>query len=127
MFNTCDLKYLDDPKLTYGEPEEIHTFNWTSDDMGEVMIDIQNGMEPEAAAAKWVDEHDAKVQEWIDGLEPVDGDPFTLSYVAWDSELVSTNVVRYVLDKKLGYAAKLYRLRSDRCGSALPTVTWMLL
>ncbi|RRJ67501.1 glycine/betaine ABC transporter [Paenibacillus oralis] len=125
MFNTYDLKYLDDPKLTYGEPEEIHTiarlglqedhpvayefldrFNWTSDDMGEVMIDIQNGMEPGAAAAKWVDEHEAKVQAWIDGLEPVDGDPFTLSYVAWDSELASTNVVRYVLDEKLGYTAE---------------------
>ncbi|MBT2287460.1 glycine/betaine ABC transporter [Paenibacillus polymyxa] len=125
MFNKYDLKYLDDPKLTYGEPEEIHTiarlglkddhpvayefldrFNWTSDDMGEVMVDIQNGMEPEAAAAKWVDEHEAKVQEWIEGLKPVNGDTFTLSYVAWDSELASTNVVRYVLVEKLGYKAE---------------------
>ncbi|WP_018885823.1 glycine betaine ABC transporter substrate-binding protein [Paenibacillus massiliensis] len=125
MFNTYDLKYLEDPKLTYGEPEEIHTiarlglkkdhpvayefldrFNWTSDDMGEVMIDIQNGMSPEAAAAKWVDGHEAQVQEWIEGLEPVNGDHFTLSYVAWDSELASTNVVRYVLDEKLGYKAE---------------------
>ncbi|WP_281363426.1 glycine betaine ABC transporter substrate-binding protein [Paenibacillus lemnae] len=125
MFNKYDLKYLDDPKLTYGEPEEIHTiarlglqddhpvayefldrFNWASDDMGEVMVDIQNGMEPEEAAAKWVNENTDKVQEWIDGLEPVDGDPFALSYVAWDSELASTNVVRYVLEEKLGYEAK---------------------
>lgn len=125
MFNTYDLKYLEDPKMTYGEPEEIHTiarlglkndhpvayefldrFNWTSDDMGEVMIDIQDGMEPEEAAAKWVDGHEAKVNEWIEGLEPVKGDPFTLSYVAWDSELASTNVVQYVLKEKLGYNAK---------------------
>ncbi|WP_059049093.1 glycine betaine ABC transporter substrate-binding protein [Paenibacillus senegalimassiliensis] len=125
MFNTYDLKYLDDPKLTYGEPEEIRTiarqglqddhpvayefldrFLWTSEDMGEVMIDIQNGAEPEAAAKKWVDEHEAQVQEWTDGLEPVDGDTFTLSYVAWDSEMASTNVVRYVLQEKLGYEAQ---------------------
>lgn len=125
MFNTYDLKYLDDPKLTYGEPEEIRTiarqglqddhpvayefldrFLWTSEDMGEVMIDIQNGAEPEAAAKKWVDEHEAQVQKWTDGLEPVDGDTFTLSYVAWDSEMASTNVVRYVLQEKLGYEAQ---------------------
>lgn len=125
MFNTYDLKYLDDPKLTYGEPEEIRTiarqglqddhpvayefldrFLWTSEDMGEVMIDIQNGAEPEAAAKKWVDEHEAQVQEWTDGLEPVNGDAFTLSYVAWDSEMASTNVVRYVLQEKLGYEAQ---------------------
>lgn len=125
MFNTYDLKYLDDPKLTYGEPEEIRTiarqglqddhpvayefldrFLWTSEDMGEVMIDIQNGTEPEAAAKKWVDEHEAQVQEWTDGLEPVEGDAFTLSYVAWDSEMASTNVVRYVLQEKLGYEAQ---------------------
>ncbi|MDQ0173509.1 glycine betaine ABC transporter substrate-binding protein [Paenibacillus tundrae] len=125
MFNTYDLKYLDDPKLTYGEPEEIHTiarlglkkdhpvayefldrFNWTSDDMGEVMVDIQDGMEPEEAAAKWVNGHEGKVQEWIEGLTPVKGDSFILSYVAWDSELASTNVVRYVLEEKLGYRAK---------------------
>lgn len=125
MFNTYDLKYLEDPKLTYGEPEEIRTiarlglqedhpvayefldrFHWTAEDMGEVMIDIQGGMDPGAAAKKWVDEHEAEVQEWTDGLEPVDGDPITLSYVAWDSEIASTNVVRYVLDEKLGYEAQ---------------------
>ncbi|MGG1876125.1 glycine betaine ABC transporter substrate-binding protein [Paenibacillus cisolokensis] len=125
MFNTYDLKYLDDPKLTYGEPEEIHTiarlglkddhpvayefldrFHWTADDMGEVMIDIQNGMDAESAASKWVEENEAKVQEWIEGLEPVNGDPFTLSFVMWDSELASTSVVRYVLEEKLGYKAE---------------------
>lgn len=114
-----------DPKLSYGEPEEIHTiarlglkddhpvaykfldrFHWTSDDMGEVMIDIQNGMDAEAAAAKWVNENEDKVKEWIDGLKPVDGEPFTLSFVMWDSELASTNVVRYVLEEKLGYEAE---------------------
>ncbi|WP_026263408.1 glycine betaine ABC transporter substrate-binding protein [Paenibacillus sanguinis] len=125
MFNTYELKYLDDPKLTYGEPEEIRTiarlglqddhpvayefldrFLWTSEDMGEVMIDIQNGLEPEAAAEKWVKENEAQVLEWTEGLEPVDGEAFTLSYVAWDSEVASTNVVRYVLQEKLGYEAQ---------------------
>lgn len=125
MFNTYDLKYLDDPELTYGEPEEIHTlarlglqdehpvayeflqrFHWTSDDMGEVMIDIQDGMEPADAAAKWVEANDEKVGEWTEGLTPVNGDPFALSFVAWDSELASTNVVRYVLSEKLGYEAE---------------------
>ncbi len=129
MFNTYDLKYLDDPKKTYGEPEEIHTiarlgleadhptgyefldrFNWTADDMGEVMIAIQDGKSPEQAAAEWVDSHETEVNAWIEGLEPVEGDNFTLAFVAWDSEIASTNVVAHVLNEKLGYNANMMQV-----------------
>ncbi|GIP29543.1 glycine betaine-binding protein OpuAC [Paenibacillus sp. J23TS9] len=122
MFSKYDLKYLDDPKKVYGDAEEIHTiarkglkeddptayafldrFEWTSDEMGEIMTAIEEGAKPEDAAKKWADEHADRVNEWIKDLKPVDGKALKLSYVAWDSEIASTNLLQYVLQSKLGY------------------------
>lgn len=83
-FAAMDLKYLEDPKGVYGEEEHINTivrtglkadmpdayafldaFNWTSDDMAAVMIDIQGGTEPAEAAKKWVDANADKVNSWL--------------------------------------------------------------
>lgn len=82
-FSKWDLKYLEDPKETFGAEEYIHTivrkglkedkpevyslldkFNWAASDMEAVMLDIENGMEPAEAAAKWVNENQEKVKEW---------------------------------------------------------------
>lgn len=122
MFAKYDLKYLEDPQKTYGEAEEIHTivrqglkddhptayefldrFEWTSDEMGEIMTAIQEGSDPAEAAKAWADNHPERVDEWVKDLSPVSGDAFKLSYVAWDSEIASTNVLEYVLESKLGY------------------------
>lgn len=122
MFTKYDLKYLDDPKKTYGEAEEIHTiarkglkqdqpvayafldrFKWTADEMGEMMVAIQGGQSPEDAAKNWAAKHRDRVQEWTKGLAKVNGQKLTLSYVAWDSEIASTNLLQYVLHEELGY------------------------
>lgn len=122
MFNKYDLKYLEDPKKSFGNAEEIHTiarkglkddhpvayefltrFNWTSDQMGEMMIAIQNGTSPEQAAQDYAEKHADQINEWTKGLAPVNGDSFKLSYVAWDSEIASTNLLKYVMENKLGY------------------------
>ncbi|MEF2967135.1 glycine betaine ABC transporter substrate-binding protein [Paenibacillus sp. M1] len=122
MFAKYDLKYLDDPKKVYGEAEEIHTvvrkglkedqpvayefldrFEWTSDEMGEIMTAIQEGTDPAEAAKAWADSHTDRVDTWTKDLQPVDGDKLKLSYVAWDSEIASTNLLEYVLESKLGY------------------------
>jgi glycine betaine/proline transport system substrate-binding protein len=122
MFSKYDLKYLEDPKKSFGEAEEIHTmarlglkkdkptayeflsrFKWTADDMGEIMTAIQGGKPAEAAAKAWVDAHPDKIEPWIKGLKPVNGDSLRLGYVAWDSEIASTNLLKIVLEEKLGY------------------------
>ncbi|KUG20066.1 MAG: glycine betaine ABC transporter substrate-binding protein [Methanomicrobiaceae archaeon] len=83
-FSRWDLKYLDDPKLMYGEEEYIATlarmglaedmpevyailerFHWDPDDMNSVMYDIEHGMSPEDAAAAWVNANPDKVNEWL--------------------------------------------------------------
>src|SRR5690606_5058735 len=83
-FSKFDLKYLEDPKGSYGEAEAIHTivregleedmprayeildnFYGEPVDREEVMLKIQEGMDPEQAAAEWVEANPDKVQEWV--------------------------------------------------------------
>ncbi|MDW4528891.1 glycine/betaine ABC transporter [Rossellomorea marisflavi] len=128
MFAKYDLKYLKDPKGVYGDAEKIETFarkglkedqpsaytvldqfSWTNDDIGEVMVDIQEGTDPAEAADKWVKDNKDKVDEWTKGADKVSGEEITLSYVAWDSEIASTNVVAKTLES-IGYKVKLVQL-----------------
>ncbi|KGE60343.1 ABC transporter permease/substrate binding protein [Streptococcus pyogenes] len=83
MFAKYDLKYLKDPKETFGSTENINTiarkglkkdlpnvykiivkFHWTQKDMEAVMLDTNKGMSPEAAAKKWVEANKSKVSSW---------------------------------------------------------------
>ncbi|WP_027963849.1 glycine betaine ABC transporter substrate-binding protein [Halalkalibacillus halophilus] len=87
-FAEYDLKYLDDPEESFGGEEIIGTmvregleddapnayqfldqFNWTTEDMEEVMLEIQEGADAEEAAANWVENNEDKVSEWSDGIE----------------------------------------------------------
>lgn len=83
-FAKMDLKYLEDPKGVYGQDEQIHTivrnglkdaqpeayafldaFEWSPDDMAEVMIQIVEGTSPEDAAKAWVEANPDKVDAWL--------------------------------------------------------------
>lgn len=87
-FSSYDLKYLEDPKGVFGGEETINTFarkgleedmpeaykvldafNWTTDDIEAVMLDINSGTDPEEAAANWINDHADKVAEWTEGVE----------------------------------------------------------
>ncbi|HSH47153.1 MAG TPA: glycine betaine ABC transporter substrate-binding protein [Halomonas sp.] len=84
MFARWDLKFLDDPKKTYGGAEEIHTiarqgleedmpeayailsaFKWTAEDMNEVMLMQEEGGDPYEEAKKWVEDNQDIVQQWL--------------------------------------------------------------
>ena len=83
-FAEFDLKYLEDEKNTFGDAETIDTmvrfglkedsplayeildnFNWSSEDMETVMLEISQGSSPEDAASAWVEANRDKVNEWI--------------------------------------------------------------
>ena len=84
MFAKWKLRFLDDPKGIYGAAETVNSigskglekkapevaaflkkFQWASkDEIGEVMLAIQEGAKPEAAAMDWVAKHPERVAEW---------------------------------------------------------------
>jgi glycine betaine/proline transport system substrate-binding protein len=87
-FASYDLKYLEDPEGVFGGEESINTFAreglkedepeahkvldafyWTTEDMEQVMLDINEGASPEEAAAKWVEENKDKVDEWTKDIK----------------------------------------------------------
>jgi len=136
-FAKYDLKYLEDPKGVYGGEEQIRTigriglaedlpeahqilskFNWTEEDMGEVMVAIQEGEKEDAAAQKWVEANEEKVAVWTEGVEKVDGDKIKLAYVAWDSEIASHNVMKIVLED-MGYKVTLTQVEAGPLWTAV--------
>lgn len=121
MFTKFDLKFLDDPKGVFGGSENINTivrkglkkdepeaykvlnnFYWTPEDMSDVMLKVNDGDDPQEAAANWIKKNPKKVAEWTKGAKKVNGNKLTMTYVAWDSEIASTNVVAEVL-RGIGY------------------------
>ena len=121
MFTKFDLKFLEDPKGSFGKAENIHTivrkdlkkddptayevldrFYWTPEEMADVMLQVNEGVDPEKAAADWLKANPEKLEEWTKDLKKVDGNPIKLTYVAWDSEIASTNVVALALNE-VGY------------------------
>ncbi len=129
-FAKYDLKYLDDPKGVFGGEEKIHTiarkgleedmpnaykildqFNWETADMESVMLEVNDGADPEEAAANWIKENEDKVSEWTKGAEKVDGKEINLAYVAWDSEIASTNVIAKVLED-MGFKTEMTQVEA---------------
>jgi glycine betaine/proline transport system substrate-binding protein len=130
MFTKYKLKYLEDPKGSFGKGESIHTmvrkelkeenpgaykvldqFYWEPSDMEEVMGDIQDGMKPKEAAEKWVKNHGDIVSKWTSGAPKGNGEKMSLVYVAWESEIASTNVIGAVLEDQ-GYDVTLKQVEA---------------
>ncbi|MED1439266.1 glycine betaine ABC transporter substrate-binding protein [Aeribacillus composti] len=87
-FAAYDLKFLEDPKGSFGKEEHISTivrkglkedmpkaykildqFSWTAEDIEQVMLEISEGSDPAKAAEDWVEANQGKVAEWTKGVE----------------------------------------------------------
>ncbi len=107
MFTKFPLKFLKDPKNVYGKAEQIHTivrkglkqdapqayqvldqFHWTPKEISSVMLAVNNGQDPAAAAKAYVKKHPEQIAQWTKGVSHVSGSPkLTLTYIAWDWKL----------------------------------------
>ncbi len=85
MFARFDVKYLEDPENVYGGAEQIHTvvrqglkddmpeayaildaFEWTPEQMGEVMLmNQEDGSDPYENAKQWVEDNQDVVEQWL--------------------------------------------------------------
>ncbi|WP_208560733.1 glycine betaine ABC transporter substrate-binding protein [Marinilactibacillus kalidii] len=117
-FEEYDIKFLDDPELTFGETESIHTiartgfqedhpaayqivdqFNWTVEDMQDVMLEARE--QPfEEVAESWVEDNQERVSEWTTGVEQGNGEQIELVSTPWDTERASSNVMKVILDQQ---------------------------
>ncbi|AVR00388.1 glycine/betaine ABC transporter [Oceanobacillus iheyensis] len=126
MFAKYDIKYLEDPKKVFGEEEHITTIvrkgleedmpgaytildrvHWELSVFEEALLKAQEmDFDFEQVAQDWVDENQDKVDEWTEGVEPVDGKSIELVLTPWDAENFSTNVTKIVLEEQ-GFDVKL--------------------
>ncbi len=84
MFAKYKLRFLADPKNIYGAEEHVDTvvnpalsakapavvaflkkFSWTPEEIGAVMLAIENGAKPAEAAEKWINDNPARVAGWL--------------------------------------------------------------
>lgn len=123
-FSQYDLKYLEDPKGSFGGEESIHTivrkglkedmpnaykilnqFHWDVKDMESVMLEAQE-TSFEEAAKNWIKANQDKVTQWIKDTEPVNGKSIELVSTPWDTERASSEVLKQVLEKQ-GFHVKV--------------------
>jgi glycine betaine/proline transport system substrate-binding protein len=84
MFAKYKLRFLDDPKNVYGAAEHVDNvanpeletkapqvvsflkkFQWKPGEIDSVMLAIQNGEKPDAAADTWIAAHGDRVNTWV--------------------------------------------------------------
>ncbi|WP_164670463.1 glycine betaine ABC transporter substrate-binding protein [Virgibacillus doumboii] len=87
-FNEFDIKFLDDPKGTFGKPDDIislagkdfqeqspaaykflEKFSLTKKQTQTMMSDVKDGMDEEEAAQKFVDNNPDLVEKWLEGIK----------------------------------------------------------
>ena len=140
MFTKFPLKFLKDPKNVYGKAEQIHTivrkglkqdapqayqvldqFHWTPKEISSVMLAVNNGQDPAAAAKAYVKKHPEQIAQWTKGVSHVSCSPkLTLTYIAWDSEIASTNVVATVL-RQMGYKVTIRAMEPQPVWASVAT------
>ncbi|BAX60984.1 MULTISPECIES: glycine betaine ABC transporter substrate-binding protein [Burkholderia cepacia complex] len=88
MFAKWKLRFLEDPKKVFGGAEHVDSvanpsletkakpvaaflkkFQWKPGEIDSVMLAIQNGSKPEAAADAWIAAHADRVNAWTEGAQ----------------------------------------------------------
>lgn len=117
-FTQYDLKFIEDPKGSLGDIESIHTiartgfkeempnayqiidaFEWDVEDMESVMYEAQSSSF-EDASMNWIEANQDKVDSWLEGAEPGNGEEIDIVSSPWDTERASSQVIKMVLEQQ---------------------------
>lgn len=139
MFTKYKIKFLKDPKNVYGKAEHIDTvvrkglkkdkpeaytildrFHWNREEMSSVMLKVNNGEDPNKAAKNWIKKNPDMVKQWTKGVKKVHGEKLKMTYVAWDSEIASTNVIAQVL-RDQGYDVTIQSMEMQPVWASIAT------
>ena len=73
-------------------------FHWTVADCNSVMLAIENGATPAAAAQQFISTHATLVSSWVGSDNATDtNEQFTYGYVNWADTVANSNVLKLVL------------------------------
>ena len=72
----------------------LENFNWTSDQLAQVMLQINDGGDPAKATKNYLKKHPEQLNTWLKNVPEGKGKTVTVAYVAWDSEIASANVAK---------------------------------
>ncbi|WP_125771298.1 glycine betaine ABC transporter substrate-binding protein [Companilactobacillus furfuricola] len=139
MFTKYKIKFLKDPKNVFGKAEHIDTvvrkglkkdkpeaytildrFHWNREEMSSVMLKVNNGDDPNKAAKNWIKKNPDMVKKWTKGVKKVHGEKLKMTYVAWDSEIASTNVIAQVL-RDQGYDVTIQSMEMQPVWASVST------
>lgn len=139
MFTKYPIKFLKDPKHVFGKAESIHTitrvglkkdnpavykfltqFHWNATQMSQIMLKVNAGEAPSKAAKAYIQAHPAQVKQWLSGVKAGHEKAVKFTYVAWDSEIASTNLVKQLLESK-GYKVTIQPMEAETMWASIAT------
>ncbi|GAK48095.1 glycine betaine/proline transport system substrate-binding protein [Secundilactobacillus oryzae JCM 18671] len=139
MFTKYPIKFLKDPKNVFGKAESIHSiarvglkkdnpgvyrflqqFHWNATQMSKIMLKVNNGVKPATAAKTYIKDNPKQVAQWLKGVPNGHGKSVKFTYVAWDSEIASTNLVKQLLEMK-GYKVTIQPMEAQTMWASVAT------
>jgi len=125
-----DLTFLKDPSLVYGEAESIESWgrsNLALDDpliahvlsnyeyslveFNDLLSFIDSSGDATEAVEQWTESHPDLLAKWLGGTEyKADREEITIGLVNWADSIGSSSVLKYVLEKYVGYDVNLVEL-----------------
>lgn len=125
-----DLTFLKDPDLAYGEAESIESwgrpglvsddpviaqvlsnYEYSTAEFNDLLSYIDSSGDTSAAVEQWTEAHQDLLAKWLAGTEYKAGrGEITIGLVNWADAIGSSNVLKYVIEKYVGYDVELTEL-----------------
>lgn len=131
VWGACDLVYLDDPDLVFGETESIESWSRQGLAAGDTVLagimanySFEMGQfdslltyledsdkEKWEAAGEWVEDNPELLEKWLDGIAYREGrGTVRIGLVSWACAMGSSYALKYILEEHVGYNVEIIDL-----------------